>query len=627
MLQERCPSVARILKQGVSVNECICSEHCIFIYQRWEDNVDELYFKINGVLVAEEKLYQFHAYTNYEKPSSDPQGAMRSFELVVRKWMKHVVLSGDPKYKVKGDPDEVKATIDDLTRIVGQFKETAMPTVPADFGDSLKESYALIAGMFYLKHNKQIDSSRLVTLRMMIGQDLSKESLMELLEENNAKARSIKEIICGSINDSVMDWLVMEDKFVGSEIEKGITIVHFEGIKELLKVLCVENDIDFDLDEFNMECIDSLTEQIKEKWMGNASYRLNESTFVVHEKESRPKQGITETKKAAKKKTKSVERAPADNVDGEKRQKKNEKGKKKKDTLDIAKEKRSLRGKISYRRREIEALSSELEQLKTIGDKKEDKAQYIENELAKRYADFHQKNQVKITQESEVRQFVNETNENFSRLKREFTRKKDNEILEIKCQVFSSFFDPLLQLYVDQLKQYTQKYIQDLSQLFERVESKTRDFYNRGITTSSLQMIVKVMDKIYREGEEIKISFNDSVDEITMVYECMSYSYKAKADYWREAKESTPEDIEEKDRQKEAAANKTIQNKLKKAKAAFTEAEREVTEAGYGLKNDRVELERLEDELEALHSHFDSDKEKIEKDTNNTITKYSEADC
>ena len=590
-----------MLQQGVAIKECICSEHCFFIFQTWLDSKDNLYNKMNGVLFAGDRMYQFHTFMNHDKAISDDEKVIRQFELTSRIWMKHVVLSDDPVCKAKGDPEEVKATIADVTRIIKQYKEAALPALSDDFGNDFKDSYSLIAAMFYLKNGKQIDTSRIQSLRNMIGQDLSKESLMTLLRDHEAQESSITDIIRAPMHDRVMSQTVLLDKFAGTDIEGGMTWVHFIGVEELLKVLCEENNIDYDLNEYCLECVESIRTLFSEKWESGDAYRLNESTFVIHQRESERRWNKPEKPKEKTSKDKSA--------------------KKEKPKQDSEKEKKSLQRKIARRKRELETLSSELEQLERVGDNKENKAKYIENVLEEKYRSLRESYPVDWLQEPEIEKFVKETDDEFGRLRREYKKNRGYEMHEIKSGVYSSLYDPELQYHVERLQTYTEKYIKDLTRIFKRVESRTERFREKGITASSMKKLVDIMDAIYKEGEEIKISFNDSVNEVTMVYEYMPVECGISVSNWRSHQEYMPDDIDEQDRQKEAKANKSMQEKLNDAQTAYEKVRNKLKEAENESAGNGGELKRLEEELEGLLNNYDAEAIIIEDDCNDAVDK------
>ena len=589
------------LQPGVAIKECICSEHCFFIYQTWLDSKDNKYNKINGVLFAGDRMYQFHTFMNHDKAISDDEKVIRQFELISRLWMKHVVLSDDSICKAKGDPEEVKATIADVTRIIKQSKEAALPTLSDEFGDDLKDSYSLIAAMFYLKNGIQIDTSRIQSLRNMLGQDLSKEYLMTLLKDHEAQSSTITDIIRAPMHDRVMSQTVLLDKFAGTDIEGGMTWVHFIGVEELLKVLCEENNIDYDLNEFCLECVESMRTLFSEKWESGDAYRLNESTFVIHRGESERRWNKTE---------KSKEKTSKDENDKEERSKQ-----------DSEREKKSLQRIISNRKREIDTLSAELEQLERVGDNKEEQAKYIEKILEERYRTFHELHPVDWSQEPEIERVVKDAESEFSRLKKEFKRKYDHEMNEIRSGVYSSLYDPELQYHVERLQKYAEKYVKDLTRVFNRVESNTKRFHEKGISPAGMKKLVKVMDAIYEEGDEIKISFNDSVDEVTMVYECMPPECGTEAIWWRAYQENMLDDIEEIDRQKEAKANKSVQEKLNYAQKAYERVKNKLEEAESEPDRNRRELAELEEELEELLDNYDAETIIIEDDFNTIVDK------
>ena len=268
-----------VLQYGVAIYDCICSDHCMFIYQRWNDYENNTYNKINGVLLADDQVYQFHTFMNYDRPISSREDVIRQFELMSRQWMKHVVLSGDSIYKPKGDPAEVTATLNDLSRLVKKCKEVLLSTLSDEFGSDITESYASIARLFYQDHNIPIDSSSLHSINNMLGRADNQEL-------PDVKFASITDLLRAPLHDRVMKQLVMTDKVSERTMGGGITIVHSEGVKELLKVLCQNNDIDYDLDLFSMECVETVRDLFNEKWSGISTYSLDESTMVIHQHDS-----------------------------------------------------------------------------------------------------------------------------------------------------------------------------------------------------------------------------------------------------------------------------------------------------------------------------------------------------
>lgn len=302
-----------VLQPGIAISECICSEHCFFIYQRWYDSNDNLYNKMNGVLFAGDKLYQFHVFMNHDNPVSDNQDIIRYFELVSRQWMKQFTLSNESAYRVKGDPDEVRATLDDLSRMFKLAKEKMLPTISDDLGSDLRNTYALISTLFYSKNGKQIDSSNIHLISRMIGevkgQTIDSDYLTNLIKKSNTA--SITDIINGFAHDTVLKTLVTMDKISNAGVEGGLTMVHFIGVQILLKTLCAANNLDYDLSDFCLECIESLRSSFNEKWKETDAYMMNDSTLVIHNTNS-----TIATSASYKKQTNTKKKAPSKNKTG-----------------------------------------------------------------------------------------------------------------------------------------------------------------------------------------------------------------------------------------------------------------------------------------------------------------------
>lgn len=274
---------------SVAIFDLIVSEHCFFIYQRWTDSNENMFNKVNGFVFARDKMYQFHAFMNHDKPVSDHPEVIREFEYISRLWMKHVLLLNDSAYKAKGDPDEVKATLDDLSRMFVMAKQKLLPTIPDDMGDDLRKTYAVISGMFYINNNMQITPSRAQSVGNMTGringQEVSKDYLIKLLDDTGAKRQSITDVIRGFAHNKALKTLVTMDKLSNAGFDGGLAIVHFEGVQILLKTLCADNNIDYDLNRFCMECVEDLRDLFDEKWESIDAYLLNGSTPVIHEKD------------------------------------------------------------------------------------------------------------------------------------------------------------------------------------------------------------------------------------------------------------------------------------------------------------------------------------------------------
>lgn len=128
-----------------------------------------------------------------------------------------------------------------------------------------------------------------------------------------------------------------------------------------------------------------------------------------------------------------------------------------------------------------------------------------------------------------------------------------------------------------------------------------------------------LMEAIYKEGEEIKISFNDSVNEVTMVYEYMPVECGISAGNWRSHQEYMPEDIDEIDRQKEAKASKSMQEKLNYAQTAYEKTRKKLEEAESEPDRNSRELAELEKELEESLTNYDADRIKIKDDSNTAV--------
>lgn len=306
-----------LLQQGVGISECICSEHCFFVYQKWQDSNDNVFNKINGVLFAGNKLYQFHTFMNHDEPISDDEDVIRAFELVSRQWMKHIVLTSESVYKEKGDPDEVKATLDDLSRMFEMAKERILPTIPDDLGSGLREIYALIAAMFYSKNGKRLDSSGVHSIRGMVEEAgteaITEDDLKKLLEKSNAKTPT--DIILGYKHERVLKTLITLDKLSGADVEGGLAFVHFTGVKLLLKTLCAETGLDYDLNAFSLECLESLRTVFGKRWWDTDAYTMNDSTVVVRQSDRATSNSVPQKK--AKKKAASSKASGAAKTDAQ----------------------------------------------------------------------------------------------------------------------------------------------------------------------------------------------------------------------------------------------------------------------------------------------------------------------
>ena len=290
------------LEQGVAISECICSEHCFFVYQKYQDSNDYLFYKIKGVLFAGNKLYQFHTFMNHDEPVPDDEDAIRAFELVSRQWMKHVVLTSEPAYKEKGNPEEVKATLDDLSRVFKMAEEKILPTTPDGLGSDLRQIYALIAALFYSKNGKQLNSSGANAIRGMVeeagGEAITEDNLKKLLEKSNAITPT--DIILDYKHERVLKALITLDKLTNTNFEDGLTNVHYTGVKLLLKTLCAETGLDYDLNAFSLECLENLKELFGKRWQDTDAYIMNDSTVVIRQLD-RSRSDSHSPKKAKKK--------------------------------------------------------------------------------------------------------------------------------------------------------------------------------------------------------------------------------------------------------------------------------------------------------------------------------------
>ena len=269
------------------IHELICSEHCFFLYQKWIDSNENKFNKVNGFIFAKDRLHQFHAFMNHDKPVSDHKDVIKSFDLTIRQWMKNVVLLGDSACRSLSNPDEVKATLDDLSEMFVMAKEKMIPTMPDNLGNNLREIYAQIIGMFYSNLGKEMSEADVNLARRMIGaidgEEITKEYLSAITKNNSAK--TISDVICGFNHDRILKNLVIMDKISNAGGEGGLAKVHFVGVEILLKTLCEENCIDYYLNEFCYDCIESLRDLWQKKMDENDAYIMNDSTMVIHQTE------------------------------------------------------------------------------------------------------------------------------------------------------------------------------------------------------------------------------------------------------------------------------------------------------------------------------------------------------
>lgn len=298
-----------------------------------------------------------------------------------------------------------------------------------------------------------------------------------------------------------------------------------------------------------------------------------------------------------------------------------EKARKQKEaSADAARKKRSIRGKISYRKSELEIESAALEKMESVGDTKEEKVKYIESILADRYERFHQQYPVDKSQKPEINKCIEEANRKLKDVKAEFERKKEPVFREMKRGSYSSYYDPALQAYSVPLMRLARKYIDDLARILDQLDERTRTFYDKGITASDLRKLVSVMETVFEEGEEVTISANG---EFELVREGMSYSYRYSED-WKKKLDKMPEDIEEQDFQKMVAAKRSISENLKRAKAGYSRAEEQLQEAEAKSKETRSELEETERELEEANRQYGGKKEQILRDYDAAMTATQE---
>lgn len=239
--------------------------------------------------------------------------------------------------------------------------------------------------------------------------------------------------------------------------------------------------------------------------------------------------------------------------------------------------------------------------------------------MEERYRSLRESHPVDWSQEPEIEKFVKETDNEFGQLRREYKKNHGYEMHVIKTGIYNSLYDPELQYHVERLQTYAEKYIKDLTRIFKRVESRTERFNEKGVSASSMKKLADLMEAIYKEGEEIKISFNDSVNEVTMVYEYMPVECGISASNWRSHQEYMPEDVDEIDRQKEAKASKSMQEKLNHAQTAYEKTRKKLEEAESEPDRNSRELSELERELEESLTNYDADRIKIKDDSNTAV--------
>lgn len=279
-----------IMNGSVQINECVCSAHCGFLYQNWTDTADPTYNKINGFLLTDGNIYQFHIFANHDSGISNDPTTMNRFLSTAISWMEKVCLKDD--VPLAGDPNEVKATISDLSNVIE--KHSRVIGTLDGFEGGLKKFYATVGGLFYKANNLKIDAEAVRLLSNMIadvdGSPLTPNILKTMIDERKSTIDQIERFIKEYSSSYIVNQFVKCDKLAELNYCNGITIVHYNGIKELLLVLCSENNIHFTSNKFCKDCLNALNDVIQDKWdstdvkffPSGAQSRASGSSYSAH---------------------------------------------------------------------------------------------------------------------------------------------------------------------------------------------------------------------------------------------------------------------------------------------------------------------------------------------------------
>lgn len=277
--------------------------------------------------------------------------------------------------------------------------------------------------------------------------------------------------------------------------------------------------------------------------------------------------------------------------------------------ISLNRERESTLAEISTVEKEITTLSKEIQQLKRDGSGKTAEVRRIEKMLEAKYADFRRQHPIDRTQETEIDRFISSKTSSLEYKSESYEHRVKSHLDSMRWVSFSSMRDPKMTPYKDRVRDMVKQYIEELKILFDEVDAATEKFYKKGISSANLQKLIRIMSKIWDEGESVTVSINSQ----TVAKGSLPVRYSQKITRWKTAAKDIPEDLEAKDREKELSAKKAVQDKLNGAEKEISKLEKELSTLQSDLSKTEGDLASLQKKLKNAEEQYESSKTAIEQ--------------
>ena len=175
---------------------------------------------------------------------------------------------------LKGDPNEAKYTLDDLSSSLERGKNV----LPLHDGlsNGMRLFYAVAALLWYSKHGIKIEKRDVDRLAYIIdtvdGNPVSDTLLKDLLVKYRVRNSSIEDIMDHYEFQLVLKDLVLVTKMVGAEDVSGLVWVYTNGFSEMIRVIASDHGLLADADLFSVQLNDALKHAVIDIWNSNTVF-------------------------------------------------------------------------------------------------------------------------------------------------------------------------------------------------------------------------------------------------------------------------------------------------------------------------------------------------------------------
>lgn len=277
--------------------------------------------------------------------------------------------------------------------------------------------------------------------------------------------------------------------------------------------------------------------------------------------------------------------------------------------ISLNRERESTLAEMSTVEKEITTLSKEIQQLKRDGSGKTAEVRRIEKMLEAKYADFRRQHPIDRTQEAEIDRFISSKTSSLEYKSESYEHRVKSHLDSMRRVSFSSMRNPKMTPYKDRVGDMVKQYIEELMILFDEVDAATEKFYKKGISSANLQKLIRIMSKIWDEGESVTVSINSQ----TVAKGSLPVRYSQEITRWKTAAKDIPEDLEAKDREKELSAKKAVQDKLNSAEKEISKLEKELSTLQSDLSKTEGDLASLQKKLKNAEEQYESSKTTVEQ--------------